>query len=133
MAANTVTLLVYSGLGVVFFLLSIQLQVMAGWSPTAAGAALLPVTVLMLVLSPTAGSLAQRIGPRWPLTVGPAVLAVGLGSEGLGDTDRLGAVFGDAMGVGAGAVAAGAVAAALLFRPGDAPTEGGRPAAERAR
>lgn len=77
-AANLVTLLVYGGMGVVFFLLSIQLQVTVGWSPLAAGAALLPVTGLMLILSSRAGALAQRIGPRWPLTVGPGLIAVGM-------------------------------------------------------
>ncbi len=77
-AANAITLLVYGGMGVVFFLLSVQLQVAAGWSPIAAGTALLPVTVLMLLLSSRAGDLAQRIGPRIPLTVGPLVMAAGL-------------------------------------------------------
>lgn len=77
-AANIVTLLVYGGMGVVFFLLSIQLQVALGWSPLAAGAALLPVTGLMMVLSSRAGDLAQRIGPRWPLTFGPLLIAAGM-------------------------------------------------------
>ena len=77
-AANAITLIVYGGMGVVFFLLSIQLQVTAGWSPVAAGTALLPVTLLMLVLSSRAGELAQRIGPRWPLTVGPLGIAAGM-------------------------------------------------------
>ncbi len=77
-AANIVTFLVYGGMGVVFFLLSIQLQVSVGWSPLAAGAALLPVTLLMLVLSSRAGDLAQRIGPRLPLTLGPVIIAVAM-------------------------------------------------------
>lgn len=77
-AANLVTLLVYGGMGVVFFLLTIQLQVTAGWSPLEAGAALLPVTALMLVLSSRAGDLAQRIGPRLPLAIGSGVIAVGM-------------------------------------------------------
>jgi EmrB/QacA subfamily drug resistance transporter len=77
-AANIITLLVYGGLGVTFFLLSIQLQVAVGWSPLAAGAALLPITVLMLLLSGRAGYVASRIGPRWPLTVGPLLMAAGL-------------------------------------------------------
>lgn len=77
-AANLITLLVYGGMGVVFFLLSIQLQVGLGWSPLAAGSAMLPVTLLMLALSSHAGDLAQRIGPRWPLTVGPALIAAGM-------------------------------------------------------
>ena len=77
-AANAITLLVYGGMGVVFFLLSIQLQVTAGWSALEAGTALVPVTLLMLVLSPKAGDLSSRIGPRWPLTVGPILIAVGM-------------------------------------------------------
>ncbi len=77
-AANVATLLVYGALGVVFLLLVMQLQVVAGFSPTAAGAALLPVTAIMLVFSARAGALAQRIGPRLPMTVGPLVSAAGL-------------------------------------------------------
>jgi hypothetical protein len=78
LAANLVTFVVYGGLGIVFFLLTIQLQVSAGWSPLAAGSALLPVTVIMLLLSSRAGAVATRIGPRWPLTVGPLVMAAGM-------------------------------------------------------
>ena len=77
-AANVATLLVYGALGVVFLLLVMQLQVVAGFSPTAAGAALLPITAIMLVFSARAGALAQRIGPRLPMTVGPLVSAAGL-------------------------------------------------------
>lgn len=77
-AANLITLLVYGGMGVVFFLLSIQLQVSAGFTPLQAGAALLPVTGLMLLLSSRAGELAQRFGPRWPLTIGPILIAGGM-------------------------------------------------------
>lgn len=77
-AANAITLLVYGGMGLVFFLLSIQLQVTAGWSALEAGTALVPVTLLLLVLSSRAGDLAQRIGPRWPLTLGPIFIAVGM-------------------------------------------------------
>lgn len=76
--ANAITLLVYGGMGVVFFLLSLQLQVSVGYSALAAGASLLPVTGLMLVLSSRAGALAQRIGPRWPLTIGPLLIATGM-------------------------------------------------------
>lgn len=77
-AANAVTFAIYGGMGVLFFLLSIQLQVTAGWSALEAGTALLPVTVLMLLLSARAGALAAKIGPRWPLTVGPFVMAAGM-------------------------------------------------------
>lgn len=76
--ANLLTFTIYGGMGVLFFLLSLQLQVTAGWSALEAGTALLPLTAIMLVLSARAGDLAQRIGPRWPLTIGPLVVAVGM-------------------------------------------------------
>jgi EmrB/QacA subfamily drug resistance transporter len=77
-AVNVVTLLVYAALGGVFFLLSVQLQVSSGFSPVQAGASLLPVTVLMLLISARAGALAQRIGPRWPMVAGTLVAAAGV-------------------------------------------------------
>jgi len=77
-AANGVTFVVYGALGGVFFLLVAFLQISMGYSPLAAGAASLPVTVLMLLLSASSGTLAQRIGARVPLTVGPLVIAAGL-------------------------------------------------------
>ncbi len=76
--ANLVTFLVYAANGGVFFLVVLNLQVVAGFSPLAAGLALLPVTVLMLLLSARAGALGQRIGPRIPMTVGPLISAAGL-------------------------------------------------------
>ncbi len=77
-ATNVVTLAMYAALGGVFFLLVIQLQVVAGYGPIAAGTALLPVTAVMLVLSARAGAVAARIGPRLPMTVGPLVAAAGI-------------------------------------------------------
>ena len=77
-AANLVTFAVYAALGGTFFLFVVHLQVVLGYSPLAAGAAMFPVTVLMLLLSPRAGSLAQRIGPRVPMSVGPVLIAGGL-------------------------------------------------------
>jgi EmrB/QacA subfamily drug resistance transporter len=77
-AGNAVTFAVYAALGGVFFLLSVALQTVVGFSPVAAGAALLPITGLMLVLSVRAGALAQRIGPRLPMSLGPLVCAGGL-------------------------------------------------------
>ncbi|MBW0115574.1 MFS transporter [Pseudonocardia abyssalis] len=76
--ANAVTLLIYGALGVVFFLLVLHLQTVAGFTPLAAGTSLLPVTAIMLMFSARAGALAGRIGPRIPLTVGPLVSACGL-------------------------------------------------------
>jgi len=77
-AANLVTFVVYASLGGVFFLLVAFLQVSLGYSPVAAGAASLPVTLLMLALSARSGALAQRIGPRLPLAVGPVIVAAGM-------------------------------------------------------
>jgi EmrB/QacA subfamily drug resistance transporter len=77
-AANLVTFVVYAALGGFFFLFVSFLQVSLGYSPIAAGAASLPVTALMLLLSARSGALAQRIGPRIQLTVGPLVIAGGL-------------------------------------------------------
>jgi EmrB/QacA subfamily drug resistance transporter len=77
-AANVVTFVVYAALGGVFFLLVAFLQISLGYSPIAAGAASLPVTALMLSLSARSGAIAQRIGPRIPLTLGPVVIAAGM-------------------------------------------------------
>ncbi|MDQ0377866.1 MFS transporter [Amycolatopsis thermophila] len=77
-AANLVTFAVYAALGGVFFLVVLNLQVVGGYPPIAAGSATLPVTALMLLLSARAGALGQRTGPRLPMTVGPIVCAVAL-------------------------------------------------------
>jgi MFS family permease len=77
-AANLVTLVVYAALSGALFLIPVQLQRVSGFSPVAAGSALLPVTFVMLLLSARMGRLAQRIGPRWPMTVGPIVAGAGL-------------------------------------------------------
>lgn len=76
-AANLVTFAVYAALGAVFFLLVVNLQVVSGFSPLLAGIALLPITVIMLLLSERSGALATRIGPRLQMTAGPLVAAVG--------------------------------------------------------
>jgi EmrB/QacA subfamily drug resistance transporter len=77
-AANVVTFVLYGALGGTFFLFVVHLETSLGYSPAAAGAAMLPVTVIMLLLSARAGALAQRIGPRVPMTVGPLVTGSGL-------------------------------------------------------
>jgi EmrB/QacA subfamily drug resistance transporter len=75
---NASTLLVYAGLGGSTFLLPIFLQEVAGYSPLEAGAALLPVTIIMFLLSSRFGALADRFGPRWFMGLGPIVAAIGL-------------------------------------------------------
>jgi EmrB/QacA subfamily drug resistance transporter len=76
-AANLVTFAVYAALGGFFFLMVAFLQISMGYSPIEAGVATLPVTALMLLFSARAGALAQRIGPKVPLTIGPLVIAAG--------------------------------------------------------
>ncbi|TDD27076.1 DHA2 family efflux MFS transporter permease subunit [Kribbella turkmenica] len=75
--ANLVTVVVYGGLGTATFLLVVYLQTVLGYSAVSAGAALLPMTALMLALSGYAGGLADRIGARIPMTVGPLLMAAG--------------------------------------------------------
>ncbi len=77
-AANMVTAAVYAALGGVFFLLILQLQQVLGYSALGAGAATLPITLLMLTLSARSGALAARIGPRLQMTVGPLLVALGM-------------------------------------------------------
>lgn len=76
--ANAVTFAVYAALGVTMFLLVVHLQTDLGYSALEAGASLLPLTVLMLLFSARAGALAQRIGPRLPMTIGPLIAAAGI-------------------------------------------------------
>lgn len=77
-AANISTFAIYGALSGVFFLLVLQLQYVSGYSPLEAGLATVPATILMLLFSSRAGALGQRFGPRWPLTFGPLIMALGL-------------------------------------------------------
>jgi MFS family permease len=72
-----VTFVVYGALSGSLFLMPIQLQRVVGYSPLASGVALVPITVVMLLLSARAGRLASRIGPRLPMTLGPLGVAAG--------------------------------------------------------
>jgi EmrB/QacA subfamily drug resistance transporter len=76
--ANLSTLAVYGALGGASFFLVLQLQTVLGYDATLAGAAMLPSTLALILLSARAGALAQRIGPRWPMTIGPLVAATGM-------------------------------------------------------
>jgi len=76
---NVVTFVVYGGLSTATFLVVVYLQERLGYSPLEAGASLLPITALMFLFSRRSGALAQRIGPRYQMTVGPIVAGVGIG------------------------------------------------------
>jgi EmrB/QacA subfamily drug resistance transporter len=74
---NLLTLLLYGALGGAFFFVPFLLIQARGFSATAAGAAYLPFTIVLGVLSRWSGGLLDRVGARGPLIVGPALTAVG--------------------------------------------------------
>jgi Na+/melibiose symporter-like transporter len=78
-AANGATLALYAVFNGNFFILTIYLQTVLGYSPLAAGLATLPVTLLMIALASRLGRVAVRIGPRLPMSGGILLTGVGLG------------------------------------------------------
>jgi len=76
---NLLTFLLYGAFAAAMLLIPYVLITAGGYSPVQAGLAMLPLPVLMTSISPTMGSLAARIGPRIPLTIGPLIVAVGMG------------------------------------------------------
>ena len=75
-AANLETFLVYAALSGNFVFVILYLQFL-GFSPFQAGLLEIPTSVIMIVLAARFGALADRFGPRFFLTAGPALLAVG--------------------------------------------------------
>src|SRR5438093_12955446 len=75
---NLLTLLLYAALGIMLFIVPMNLIQVQHYTATAAGAAFLPFSMIMFALSRWSGSLVARTGSRLPLTIGPIIAAVGL-------------------------------------------------------
>jgi MFS family permease len=75
---NAVTLVSFMVSAGVFLFLVVQLQTTLGYKPVGAGAAFVPLYVIMLVGSPQAGRLADKIGARVPIVAGNLILAAGV-------------------------------------------------------
>jgi len=76
--ANTVMLLVGLGMFGTFFFVSLYLQNVLHYSPTQAGATYLPMTMLIILVAPTAGKLSDKFGPRPFMTAGMTLIALSL-------------------------------------------------------
>jgi predicted MFS family arabinose efflux permease len=74
---NLLTFLLYAAIGIFFFLFPLNLIQVQGYSPTAAGIAIIPFILLMFLLSRWAGGLVGRYGPSGPLMVGPLIASIG--------------------------------------------------------
>jgi EmrB/QacA subfamily drug resistance transporter len=75
---NLLTFLLYGAFAAAMLLIPYVLITSGGYSPVEAGLAMLPLPVVMTAASPKMGSIASRIGPRIPLTIGPLVVAGGM-------------------------------------------------------
>jgi EmrB/QacA subfamily drug resistance transporter len=78
LVGNTATVMLYGALSASSFVLVVFLQQVAGYSPLAAGASTVPMTLLLLLLAKRFGALADRLGPRAFLGVGGLLAGAGL-------------------------------------------------------
>jgi len=74
---NLSTLVIYAALAVTFYYLTLFMQGILGYTAAAAGVATIPAGIFMAVFSARFGALASRYGPRWFMTAGPFLMALG--------------------------------------------------------
>jgi EmrB/QacA subfamily drug resistance transporter len=86
---NVLTLLLYAALGGAFFFLPFLLIQQHGFSAVAAGAAFLPYALVVAFLSRWSGRMVDRFGARWPLIIGPLVVAIGFALLALISAEQL--------------------------------------------
>jgi EmrB/QacA subfamily drug resistance transporter len=77
-AGNAVAFSVSLGMFSIFLFVTLYMQAIRGYTPFEAGLRFLPMTLLIIVTAPNAGHVAQRIGPRVPMTYGLTVASIGL-------------------------------------------------------
>ncbi len=76
--ANVIAMVVSFGMLGIFFPMTLFLQEVLGFSPIKAGLAMTPMSLMILVGAPIAGRLSDRIGARWLLCAGTAIMALGI-------------------------------------------------------
>ena len=76
-AVSVAFIVTFAMLGM-FFFLALYMQNILGYSPLAAGIRFLPTTLVIMVVAPLSGRLADRIGPRWPIVAGLTLVALAL-------------------------------------------------------
>jgi EmrB/QacA subfamily drug resistance transporter len=76
--ANTVMLLVGLAMFGIFLFVTLYMQNVLGYSPTQAGAAFLPMTILIVIFAPLAGKLSDRVGSRWLMAGGLVLISLSL-------------------------------------------------------
>ncbi|MEK6250849.1 MAG: MFS transporter [Actinomycetota bacterium] len=76
-AVSVAFIVTFAMLGM-FFFLAMYMQNILGYSPLEAGVRFLPTTLVIMAVAPISGRLSDRIGPRWPITVGLSLTALSL-------------------------------------------------------